>query len=401
MNAHQEQKTFASTYHLQQHVLVRFLYDRYVVGMAVTLIVSLVATSLAAFEMEIQARAHWVYAWFGVMLLIQYARYLLKQSYDRIKDEDYLSHHIWKWRFTLGVLTAAAWQGLGALLILPYISSNLQLIIHAFLLGMGAGAIAYLATFMMIYASYLMLMILPVTIYLFWLATPDSLVLGFMHIFMIITYYIGVGRMNQLITDSLHLRFDNEMLVNDLQGLLEAVAISNKELDRISTTDELTGAANFRAFRVQLEKERIRHINNRLPMSLVMLNVDFYYEYNVHYGQEQGNESLVEIAALLMDQLTKRDEMVARINGAEFAILLPDISCEGARIMMEKAMLALHDKQIKNEKSKVDPLLTLSIGICCIPVTERINSQDLLSRADRALRMAKNNGRNRIEIVST
>ena len=401
MKSDQEQKSLASTYHLQQHVLVRFLYDRYMVGMVVTLIVSLVATSLAAFEMEIQARDHWVYAWFGVMLLIQYARYLLKKAYDRIKDDDYLSHHLWKQRFTLGVLTAATWQGTGALLILPYISQNLQLIIHAFLLGMGAGAIAYLATSMRIYASYLVLMLMPVTIYLFWRSTPDSIVLGFMHLFMIITYYFGVGRMNQLITDSLHLRFDNEMLVNDLQGLLEAIAISNKELDRISTTDDLTGAANFRAFRVQLEKDRIRHLNNRLPMSVVMLNVDFYYEYNVFYGLDKSNDNLVEIAALLMDQLTKKDEMVARINGAEFAILLPGVSCEGARIMMEKAMQSLQAKKIKNEKSKVDPYLTLSIGICCIPISERINSQDLISRADRALRMAKNNGRNRIEIIST
>ena len=277
----------------------------------------------------------------------------------------------------------------------------LQLIIHAFLLGMGAGAIAYLATSMMIYASYLVLMLMPVTIYLFWQFNPDSIVLGFMHLFMIITYYFGVGRMNQLITDSLHLRFDNEMLVNDLQCLLEAVATSNKELDRISTTDELTGAANFRAFRVQLAKDRLKHIDNRLPMSVVMLNVDYYFEYNNFYGQDQANRTLAEVAQLLMQQLTKKDEMVARINGAEFAILLPGISCEGARIMMEKAMQALREKNISNEKSKVDSLLTLSIGICCIPVTERINSQDLISRADRALRQAKSNGRNRIEIIST
>ena len=268
-------------------------------------------------------------------------------------------------------------------------------------MGLGAGAIAYLATSMMIYVSYLVLMIMPMTLYLFWVGTPDSIVLGFMHSFMVIAYYFGVRRMNVMITDSLNLRFDNELLVNDLQRLLSAVAQSNKALDKIATTDELTGASNFRAFRVRLEEFRRKHITSKLPLSVIMINIDFYHEYNVHYGQEKGNETLCEIAQLLMQEMVQDDEVVARIYGAEFGVILPSVSCEGAKMLLENVMSRLREKNIKHEKSKINSSLTLSSGICCVPVNENMNARDLITRAEEALRLAKKNGHNRIEIINS
>lgn len=401
MNSNAVQKHSISTFHLQQHELVNFLFDRFMIGMVFTLIVAAVATLLAGYELTLQDRDQWVYLWFIGILLIQYLRYLDKRKYDEIRDEEYFSHNKWQKRFIAGVLIIAIWQGFGAVLVMPYISVNLQIIFHAFLLGMGAGAIAYLATSMTIYVSYLVMMIMPMALYLFWIGTPDSLVLGFMHLFMVVAYYLGVRRMNIMITDALHLRFDNELLVNDLQRLLSAVAKSNKALDKLSTTDELTGASNFRAFRVQLEEHRRQHITSRLPLTIIMVNIDFYHEYNVHYGQEKGDETLVAIARLLMEEIVRDEQIVARIYGAEFGILLPSVSCEGARLLMEKVMRALEALKIHNERSKVSPYLTVSAGICCAPVNENMNDRDLLGRAEEALRQAKKNGRNRMEMVNT
>lgn len=401
MNTNAEYKQSINTFHLQQHEMVNFLYDRFTVGMIITLIVAVVATLLAAYELELQGRQYGVFLWFIVLLLIQYFRLLTKKAYDKVKDDEYLSHQHWKRKFIVGVYIVALWQGVGAVLVMPHVSVNLQIIFHAFLLGMGAGAIAYLATSMTIYVSYLVLMIMPITLYLIWVGTPDSLVLGFMHLFMIVAYYFGVRRMNIMITESLNLRFDNELLVNDLQRLLGAIAESNKELNEFSTTDELTGASNFRAFRVRLEEHRRKHIESKLPLTLIMINIDYYHEYNVHYGQEAGNKTLCAIAQLLMKEIIHKDEIVARIYGAEFGILLPSVSCEGARIIMEKVMSLLEQQEIKNEQSRISPLLTLSAGICCVPVNDNMNARDLISRAEEALRKAKQNGRNRIEIINT
>ncbi|MBC8211858.1 MAG: GGDEF domain-containing protein [Gammaproteobacteria bacterium] len=401
MNHDQELRHTLSTYHLKQQELVNFLYNRFTVGMIFTLIVALVASALASYELSIQGKAHWALVWLSGLILIQYFRYRLKQKYDLSRDEDYQSHHQWKQRFIIGVYLVAFWQGLGAVLLMPYISMNLQYIIHVFLLGLGAGAIAYLATSMMIFGAYLIIMIMPVTAYLFWQASADSIILGSMHIFMMAAYFFGVRRMNSMINDSLHLRFDNEMLVNDLQRLLNAVASSNKELDKLSTTDELTGASNFRAFRVGLEDYRLKHISSKMPLTIVMVNIDNYYEYNVYYGQEQGNKTLAAIANLLISEIVVKNEMVARMNGAEFAIVLPNVSCEGARVKMDDIMQQLQQQAIPNEKSKISNQITLSVGICCVPVTENLTARDLITRADNALLQAKKNGRNRIEVINT
>ncbi len=400
MNNEPDQRHSISIYHLKQHELVNFLYDRFTVGMVFTLVVGLVATILAAMELSLQGRQNWVYLWFGGLLLIQFLRYRLQQQYAKNRIEDQLNHRVWKQRFVIGVYIVALWQGLGVVIAMPYISQNLQYIFHSFLLGLGAGAIAYLATSMMVFAGYLILMIMPVTLYLFWQATPDSIVLASMHIFMVGAYYFGVRRMNGMIADALHFRFDNEMLVNDLQRLLKAVAESNKELNDLSTTDELTGASNFRAFRVGLENQRIKHLSRKLPLNVVILNIDFYHEYNTLYGYDIGNKTLSSVANLLTREIVQSDEVVARMAGAEFAIMLPGISCEGTRVLMEKIMQQLAEMAIPHENSRVGSYLTISVGISCLPVSQKISTRDMIMAAEEALRRAKKNGRNRIEVIN-
>ena len=388
-----------STYHQRQHELVNFLYDRFTVGMIFTLIVSLVASVMVFYELSFQGREYWVLAWLTAIFLFQYLRFRLKAAYDVIKSSEYHTHVLWKRRFVFGIFVVGFWQGFGALLVMPYISDNLQFIIHIFLLGLGAGAIAYLATSMLIYASYLILMILPVTLYQFSLGTIDGFVLGLMQLFMIGAYFFGVKRMNWMISESLHLRFDNELLVNDLQRLLSAVAKSNKELDQISTTDDLTSASNYRAFRVRLEEYRRKHSTSRLPLSVVKINIDFYHEYNAFYGQEIGNSTLVTVAQIIMGEVSQEGEIVARLNGAEFGIILPEVSCEGARIRMESIIKTVESHAIPHPESKVGNILTLSMGICCMPINESVSARELIMRADNALRESKKKGRNNIELI--
>ncbi len=395
-----DQKHSISIYHLKQHELVNFLYDRFTVGMVFTLTVAVVASILAVTELSLQGRQQWVYLWFAGIVLIQLLRYRLVRRYQRSRKEEQLNHRLWKSRFIVGVFIVALWQGMGVVVAMPYISQNLQYIFHSFLLGLGAGAIAYLATSMLVFGGYLVLMILPVTIYLFWQATPDSIVLACMHLFMVGAYYFGVRRMNGMIADSLHYRFDNEMLVNDLQRLLKAVAESNKELNDLSTTDELTGASNFRAFRVGLENQRIQHLSRKLPLNVVILNIDYYHEYNTLYGYDIGNKTLAAVASLLSREIVQNGELVARMAGAEFAIMLPGVSCQASRALMEKVMQKLAEMEIPHDGSRVGPYLTLSVGVSCLPVSEGISARDMIMAAEEALRLAKKNGRNRIELIN-
>ncbi len=389
-----------SSHHLQQQELVAFLYSRFSLGTLITLVVAGVAALLAYIELSIQGRELWVVGWFGLLCLISFARWRLLRRFEQISNKAYFPYQKWHNRFFVGVVAAGAMLGGGAALLMPYITTNVQIILHSLLLGMGAGAIAYLSTSLRIYIAYLVAIMLPVTIWLFLQRNADTYVLCFLYIFFMGAASISVKRMSTLVNDALYYRYDNETLIEDLERLLESVSQTNKALEKISTTDELTGASNYRAFRVALEDVWRQYEGNREPVSLIKLNLDYYYEYNSHYGQEAGDRRLKEIARLLAAELSRPEQMVARLHGAEFALLLPGTSGENARALAGRIMQQLEAREIEHAKSRSGPYLTLSVGVGSQTVAPGSSSRELLARADTALKLAKEKGRNRLEVLA-
>jgi diguanylate cyclase (GGDEF)-like protein len=195
------------------------------------------------------------------------------------------------------------------------------------------------------------------------------------------------------------LRFENEMLVGDLQRLLSKVAESNKELDRLATTDEMTGASNFRAFRVELEKQYRRHMLSRKMMALAILNLDDFYAYNHYYGQDMGNRTITRIVHLLMSELAQSDALVARINGAEFAVIMSDATPQSARLLLDTVVHKLQGMQIEHCRSGSSDVVTLSGGVYCALASEEVAPREMIQRAEQALHQARKKGAGRIEIV--
>ncbi len=399
-NTHVDSSNPVSSFQLQQQELVSFLYSRVKAGILITLFISVVMSILAYIELSIQGRQQWVIIWFVVLCVVLCCRYLLQKAFQRIENKNYFPHLKWRNRFYLGVIVTGLMQGGGAAWLMPYVTTNLEIILHSVLLGMGMGAIAYLSTSLLVYISYLLTMMVPVTLWLFSLQTPDGYVLTLLYIFMITVGSMSVKRMNVLLNDALYYRFDNETLVEDLQRLLDDLSRSNKTLEKISTTDELTGVSNYRAFRVRLEEVWQEYQETKSPVSLIRLNVDYYHEYNAAYGQELGDQNLCQIAKLLSSQITHQSQMVVRLNGAEFALILPGMSSENARLLILRVEKALADLKIKHAKSKASQYLTISAGLSSQVVTAASSSRELLGKADNALKLAKNKGRNRIEMLT-
>jgi diguanylate cyclase (GGDEF)-like protein len=132
---------------------------------------------------------------------------------------------------------------------------------------------------------------------------------------------------------------------------------------------------------------------------MIKLNVDYYHEFNAHYGQETGDRRLREIAQMLSDQINHESQMVARLQGAEFALLLPGVSCENARQIALDIMQALAQKKIEHARSRAQNYLSMSIGLGSQVATEGSNARELLVRVDTALKLAKERGRNRLEVL--
>ena len=332
----------------------------------------------------------------GLILLL---RWRVLQNFLSIRNKIYFPYQYWHQRFFIGVIVTGLMLGCGAALLMPYITINVQIILHSMLLTMCAGAIAYLSTSFRVYISYMLTMMLPVTIWLFLQQNSATYVLSCLYIFFMIAGWISVKRMNELVNDALYYRYDNEALIEDLQRLLESVSQSNKALEKISTTDELTGLSNYRAFRVHLEDVWRQYKGNNVQVSLIKLNIDYYHEFNAHYGQEAGDRYLRQMATMLSEQISHKSQMVARLHGAEFALLLPGISCENARQIAHKIMHDLAQKKIEHIKSHSQPYLTLSVGLGSQMVTPGSSSRELLVRVDTALKLAKERGRNRLEVL--
>jgi diguanylate cyclase (GGDEF)-like protein len=264
---------------------------------------------------------------------------------------------------------------------------------------MCAGAIAYLSTSLRVYIAYMVTIMLPVTIWLFLQQDSVTYVLSFLYIFFMVAGFVSVKRMHELVNDALYYRYDNETLIEDLQRLLQSVSQSNKALEKISTTVELTGLSNYRAFRVHLEDIWRQYRGKNVQLSMIKLNIDYYHEFNAHYGQEVGDRRLREVAGILSNQITHENQMVARLQGAEFALLLPGVSCENARQMALDIMQALAQKKIEHTRSRTHNYLSMSIGLGNQVAAQDSNSRELLVRVDTALKLAKERGRNRLEVL--
>jgi diguanylate cyclase (GGDEF)-like protein len=175
---------------------------------------------------------------------------------------------------------------------------------------------------------------------------------------------------------------------------------ANELLSRLSTTDSLTGLANRRLFDQSLQAEWLRSARSQQPISLLMIDVDYFKRYNDHYGHLTGDACLRQIAGILFDCAQRSGEVVARYGGEEFAMLLPGADVEAARVMAQRCMDELGRAAIPHANSPVAPWLTISIGVATAIADQNLLPESLVECADAALYRTKGSGRARFEVVS-
>jgi len=172
-----------------------------------------------------------------------------------------------------------------------------------------------------------------------------------------------------------------------------------KLLNRIVHVDALTGLANRRKLDESLEKE-IQACKREFSTLLVaLIDVDYFKQYNDHYGHGAGDNALKKVAAALKEVAQRPRDFVARYGGEEFLLMAPHIDELGSHKMLNNLILAIEDKQIKHEYSDVGELLTVSIGAALIQVNSETTSDKSLGLADRLLYRAKRAGRNQIAFL--
>lgn len=169
-----------------------------------------------------------------------------------------------------------------------------------------------------------------------------------------------------------------------------------KELEHLSFKDGLTGVANRRMFDSVMELEWLNAKRHRQPLSLIMIDIDYFKQYNDHYGHLQGDDCLKRVSQALDEAATRSRDFIARFGGEEFVLVLPDSDAESAATVAERCRKAIFKLQIPHAKSEVSQLLTISLGVGSVVPGPNDELMDFIETVDRRLYLAKQSGRNAI-----
>ncbi len=184
--------------------------------------------------------------------------------------------------------------------------------------------------------------------------------------------------------------------INERKKIEDKLVSLQRELEELSYKDGLTGVGNRRLFDSVLEDEWLKARRNQSPLALILIDIDYFKQYNDHYGHLQGDECLKRVAKALDLAATRSRDFLARYGGEEFVLVLPETDIEAALTVAERCRRQIFKEQIPHQRSEAGPVLSISIGVgSCIP-GHAGEPRGLIELVDERLYQAKQQGRNRI-----
>jgi diguanylate cyclase (GGDEF)-like protein len=262
------------------------------------------------------------------------------------------------------------------------------------LLGIVSGSLPVMALDLRSYAYYVIIALLPLVCLN--LADPDVnlKLLGVLAIVYIVMLMLSGYMFNRSIADSLIYRERAHNLAERLQVANQRLTSTNEEIQRISTVDELTGTYNRRYFNQRFEEVWNDHLREKLTLSALMIDVDYFKTYNENSGHLRGDNCLQKIAHEIIHVIRRPRDFAARFGGEEFIVLLPNTNDAGAREIAVRIHQQIERLAIPHKRPDKFGRVTVSIGGSSIVPTRDINDDVFLQRLDQALTQAKSKGHN-------
>lgn len=272
---------------------------------------------------------------------------------------------------------AAGAAGLGFGLtaaLFPYLSLTTKLVVILMLGVIAVGALPRLSALPSVYTAFLLGTLGPLVPVLFvlddelgWSAIPVILLMG------------------------VSLSYSARQLHADL---LESL-LSRFGLENAAGEDKLTHLANRRRFDMILEQEWARARRSKQPISLIMVDVDFFKKFNDRYGHQEGDHCLAQVAMALSQSARRSIDLVARYGGEEFVVLLNQTTRDDAYAVCERMRSSVEKLGIPHQDSTLGHV-TISMGGVTLYAKENLKAVDMVKTADKALYRAKAAGRNKV-----
>lgn len=187
-----------------------------------------------------------------------------------------------------------------------------------------------------------------------------------------------------------------EAKINELEQSRQQLAEDNMKLEQLTKVDALTGIPNRRHFDFILASEWKKGLRDKTPISLLMMDIDYFKKYNDSQGHLAGDECLKSVAGFIAGNLKRPSDIAARYGGEEFAVILPGTDKIGAVYVAEYIRSSVEGAKLEHPESPASKYVTLSIGVACVVPTLKTDFKDLIRMADEQLYSAKELGRNRV-----
>ncbi|WP_019528540.1 sensor domain-containing diguanylate cyclase [Dasania marina] len=187
----------------------------------------------------------------------------------------------------------------------------------------------------------------------------------------------------------------NKYFVISHQNITER-KLAEEKVKALARVDGLTKIPNRRTFDEFLHKEWQRCYRLNKPISVAIVDLDYFKLINDRYGHQAGDECLIRVAEVLSELSNRPSDICARYGGEEFAVVWGDTSLQAASVLAEKILTKIVGLNIPNADSTIDKFLTASIGVAELIPSSETTEAEIIKKADQMLYRAKDSGRNRV-----
>jgi diguanylate cyclase (GGDEF)-like protein len=319
-----------------------------------------------------------LFIWFGLIIATSIYRLIITNSFqkERTLNQEKISYWVNKY-VNISTMINIIWGSIGVFFfpdLLLY-----QGVLFLALLSVLLTSIPLLALSRATYYLQVFIVLLPIASYI--------VLVGDKH-----HYIMSIA----LLTATLSLL----AAANYIYELVTELQMTQAELLQQANTDQLTKISNRRQYDQSFKTEWRRCTREDLPVSMLLIDVDYFKKYNDRFGHSQGDDCLVNVASRLGAISRRPGDIAARYGGEEFAVLLPNTSLENAMMLAESFRVSIERLAIKHPDSEYN-VLTVSIGVSSCDPMQRENKDIvypamLMNSADNAMYLAKRQGRNRI-----
>jgi diguanylate cyclase (GGDEF)-like protein len=318
---------------------------------------------------------NFLFIWLGVVVLSSFLRLFLFFTYRHKSPQ---GEEVLKWErpyFITLMMSSSIW-GIGALLLSYNLSFFYQTITYFILMGMAGSALTVYSAIRYFSVSTVAIILLPITIWFLFLGNNTSMMMSALGIIFMVSAY----RATLVLSDSLHFSY----------MLTHALGRAKEEAERLARIDMLTGINNRRAF-TELAKNQVEYCKrHEHPVSAIIIDADHFKNINDTHGHSSGDAALQHLSQILQN-LTRASDVIGRIGGEEFAVLLTSTNVNDAMHVAEKLKSWVADNPVHIDDEYFS--MTVSIGVAS---DDKYDLELLLNNADKAMYKAKREGRNQV-----